>query len=78
MGKVLDVLLFIITIPFKIFKYANLAFYYLIKLIVKETPEKKEEPVPIEKINESEMIGVYAAPAPKMSLAERIKEKLTK
>lgn len=44
----------------------------------KETPEKKEEPVPIEKINESEMIGVYAAPAPKMSLTERIKEKLTK
>lgn len=43
MGKVLDVLLFIITIPFKIFKYANLAFYYLIKLIVKETPEKKQE-----------------------------------
>ena len=42
MEKVLDVLIFIITIPFKIFKYANLAFYYLIKLIAKETPEKRE------------------------------------
>ena len=42
MGKVLDIFLFIVTIPFKIFKYANLAFYYFIKLLAKETPEKRK------------------------------------
>ena len=36
MGKVLDIFLFIVTIPFKLFKYANLAFYYFIKLLAKE------------------------------------------
>ncbi len=44
----------------------------------KETPEKKEEPVPVEKIDELEITGLYAAPAPKKTLAEIIKEKLTK
>ena len=37
-----DVLIFIITIPFKIFKYLNLGFYYIIKLLLRESPEKQK------------------------------------
>ena len=40
---VLDILLFIIMIPFNIIKYLNLGFYYIIKLLLRESPEKKKE-----------------------------------
>ena len=42
MKTIKGIILFIVTIPFKIFKYGSLAFYYIIGLIVKETPEKKK------------------------------------
>ena len=38
----LDVFIFIITIPFNIFKYLNLGFYYIIKLMLRESPEKAQ------------------------------------
>ena len=41
--KILDILLFIITLPFNIFKYLNLGFYYIIKLLLRESPEKQKE-----------------------------------
>ena len=34
--------IFIITLPFNLIKYLNLAFFYIIKLILKEDPEKKK------------------------------------
>ena len=40
---VLDIPLFIIMIPFNIIKYLNLGFYYIIKLLLRESPEKKKE-----------------------------------
>ena len=38
-----NIFIFIITLPFNIFKYANLAFYYIIKLLLRESPEKKKQ-----------------------------------
>lgn len=38
-----DFLLFIILLPLNIFKYFNLFFYYIIKLLLKESPEKAEK-----------------------------------
>lgn len=35
-----DGIIFILTLPFNIFKYLNLGFYYIIKLMLKESPEK--------------------------------------
>ena len=37
-----DILIFIITIPFNLFKYLNLGFYYIIKLLLRESPEKQK------------------------------------
>ncbi len=37
-----DGFIFIITLPFNLFKYANLAFYYVIKILLKESPEKEK------------------------------------
>ena len=37
-----NIFLFIITLPFNIFKYLNLGFYYIIKLLLRETPEKQK------------------------------------
>ena len=37
-----DGLVFIITLPFNIFKYLNLGFYYIIKLMLRESPEKRQ------------------------------------
>lgn len=34
--------IFVLTLPFNIFKYGNLAFYYFIKLLLRESPEKKQ------------------------------------
>ena len=40
LNSIYNVFIFIITLPFNLFKYANLAFYYIIKLLLKESPEK--------------------------------------
>ena len=50
-----DVFVFIITIPFKIFKYLNLGFYYIIKLLLRETPEKQKEREEKEKERQQEI-----------------------
>ena len=47
MKKVLNFIgnffLFIILLPLNIFKYFNLFFYYVIKLLLRESPEKAEK-----------------------------------
>ena len=35
--------IFIITLPFNLFKYLNLGFYYIIKLLLRESHEKKKQ-----------------------------------
>ena len=50
-----DVFVFIITIPFKIFKYLNLGFYYIIKLLLRESPEKQKEREEKEKERQQEI-----------------------
>lgn len=56
--KILDIVyeifLFIILLPFNIFKYLNLFFYYLIKLALRESPEKKAKRLEKEKAREQE------------------------
>ena len=47
-------LIFILTLPFNIFKYWNLAFYYIIKMLIKESPEKKKQREELEKIRSIE------------------------
>ena len=41
--SIYNVFIFIITLPFNIFKYLNLGFYYIIKLLLRESPEKKKQ-----------------------------------
>ena len=36
-------LLFIVLLPFNLFKYLNLAFYYIMKLMIRESPEKEKQ-----------------------------------
>ena len=40
---VYNVFLFIILLPFNIFKYANLFIYYIMKWMIRETPEKQKQ-----------------------------------
>ena len=40
---VYNVFLFIILLPFNIFKYANLFIYYVMKWMIRETPEKQKQ-----------------------------------
>lgn len=49
-----NVFLFIILLPLNIVKYFNLFFYYIIKLAVNETPEKRERRLEKEKERERE------------------------
>ena len=41
--SIYNIFIFIITLPFNIFKYLNLGFYYIIKLLLRESPEKKKQ-----------------------------------
>ena len=54
-GMIGEALLFIITLPFNLFKYLNLAFYYIIKLFLKESPEKQKAREEKEKIRKEEI-----------------------
>lgn len=50
-----DFFIFVITIPFKLFKYLNLGFYYIIRLLLRETPEQKKEREEREKKRKEEL-----------------------
>ena len=50
-----DFFIFDITIPFKLFKYLNLGFYYIIRLLLRETPEQKKEREEREKKRKEEL-----------------------
>ena len=50
-----DGIIFVLTLPFNIFKYANLAFYYFIKLLLKESPEKKQAREESERLRKEEI-----------------------
>ena len=52
---ILDVFIFIITLPFQIFKYLNLGFYYVIKLLLRESPEKQKQREEREKAKREEL-----------------------
>ena len=48
-------ILFIITLPFNIFKYLNLGFYYIVKLLLRETPEMQKAREEKEKKKQEEL-----------------------
>ena len=50
------IFLFIILLPFNIFKYMNLFIYYLMKLMIKESPEKRKQREEKEEQREKERI----------------------
>ncbi len=54
MKTIYNVFLFIILLPFNMFKYLNLSFYYILKLMVRESPEKKKKREEEEKLREIE------------------------
>ena len=47
--------IFIITLPFNLFKYANLGFYYVIKLLLRETPEETKQREEKERLRKEEL-----------------------
>lgn len=53
--KIGDFFVFIITIPFNLFKYLNLGFYYIIRLLLRESPEEKKEREEKEKQRKEEL-----------------------
>ena len=48
-------LLFIVLLPFNLFKYLNLGFYYILKLMIRETPEKEKQRLEKEKQRQAEI-----------------------
>lgn len=42
LNVIYNIFLFIILLPFNMVKYLNLGFYYLLKLMIRESPEKKK------------------------------------
>ncbi len=54
LNTICNIFLFIILLPLNIFKYFNLFFYYLIKLALRESPEKKQKRLEKEKEREEE------------------------
>ncbi len=52
-GKVIyNILLFILLLPFNLVKYLNLSIYYIMKFLIRESPEKKKQREEREKIRE--------------------------
>ena len=50
-----DGLLFIVLLPFNLFKYLNLGFYYIMKWMIRETPEKEKQRLEKEKAKKEEL-----------------------
>ena len=48
-------LLFVVLLPFNLFKYLNLGFYYIMKWMIRETPEKEKQRLEKERAKKEEL-----------------------